>query len=76
MLSKTVGAALLGGTPIESNPIENTYADIATMLSSQSSQTLDYFQYVVDASADPGTLSVAMKVKASINRLSGALALW
>ena len=27
---------------------------------------------IVDASADPGTLSVAMKVKASINRLSGA----
>ena len=27
---------------------------------------------LVDASADPGTLSVAMKVKASINRLSGA----
>ncbi len=27
---------------------------------------------IVDASADPGTLSVAMKVRASINRLSGA----
>ena len=27
---------------------------------------------LVDASADPGTLSVAMKVRASINRLSGA----
>jgi len=27
---------------------------------------------IVDASADPGTLSVAMKVKASINRLAGA----
>ena len=27
---------------------------------------------LLDASADPGTLSVAMKVKASINRLSGA----
>ena len=27
---------------------------------------------LIDASADPGTLSVAMKVKASINRLSGA----
>jgi flagellin len=27
---------------------------------------------LIDASADPGTLSVAMKVRASINRLSGA----
>jgi flagellin len=27
---------------------------------------------IIDASADPGTLSVAMKVRASINRLSGA----
>ena len=27
---------------------------------------------IVDASSDPGTLSVSMKVKASINRLSGA----
>ena len=27
---------------------------------------------LIDASSDPGTLSVAMKVRASINRLSGA----
>jgi hypothetical protein len=33
---------------ILSYPVENNYADVATMLGDQGSQTLDYFQYVID----------------------------
>jgi hypothetical protein len=39
------------------NPVENEYADIATMLADQANQTEGYFQYVTDASADPGVTS-------------------
>ena len=50
-------AATLGSSPISTNPVENTYSDIASMLADQSNQTTNYFNYVVDASSDPNVLS-------------------
>jgi hypothetical protein len=50
-------AATLGSSPVATNPVENTYSDIASMLADQSNQTTNYFNYVVDASSDPNVLS-------------------
>lgn len=46
-----------GADPLEQNPIENEYADIAAMLADQANQNLNFFEYVVDASADPNVAS-------------------
>jgi len=50
-------AATISSSPTENNPVENTYSDIAAMLADQGSQTTNYFNYVVDASADPNVVS-------------------
>ena len=50
-------AATIASSPIDTNPVENTYSDIATMLADQSNQTTNYFNYVIDASADPNVLA-------------------
>lgn len=50
-------AATLGSSPVGTNPVENTYSDIASMLADQSNQTTNYFNYVVDASSDPNVIS-------------------
>ena len=49
-------AATIASSPIDTNPVENTYSDIATMLADQSNQTTNYFNYVIDASADTNVL--------------------
>jgi len=46
-------AGALGSTNLVTNPVENSYADIAALLADQASQTEGFFQYVLDASADP-----------------------
>jgi hypothetical protein len=50
-------AATIASSPIDTNPVENTYSDIATMLADQINQTTSYFNYVIDASADPNVLA-------------------
>lgn len=44
-------------SPVQTNPVENEYADITALLADQGNQTLSFFQYVVDASADPNVAS-------------------
>lgn len=56
-ISKFDFAATIASSPVGTNPVENTYSDIATMLADQSNQTTNYFNYVIDASADPNVLA-------------------
>lgn len=53
-LNTFITTPLLSG---EQFPVENEYADIATLLADQGNQTEKYFQYVTDASADPNVIS-------------------
>ena len=46
-------AASIASSPLATNPVENTFADIASMLADQSNQTTSFFQFVLDATADP-----------------------
>ena len=46
-------AASIASSPLATNPVENTYADIASMLADQANQTTNFFQFVLDATADP-----------------------
>ena len=63
-------AALLGTTATATNPVENEYANITALLADQGNQTATFFQYVVDASADPNVASG----EAYYEKLSGSTA--